>query len=277
MSTDTDGKAFDQFLQAVIEGATTVLEQIAAQECKVERCDPGQANSDIEVQFVSHGALEGAFAFAMPQATAVRWAKLLMGEPAQAAELTDDDREALYELSRQIAGQAGSRLEHAFGKTELKFTGAPDAAGWTQRATLSVGIGSESMTVELCFSDDLLRSLAGHNASPEKATTASPQPPAPTANSIPYEPGVRPDNLQLLLDVPLQVVLRFGKRELLLKDILELSPGSVLELDRQVTDPVDLLLDKKVIARGEVVVVDGNYGLRVTAVASPEEKLACLS
>ncbi len=78
------------------------------------------------------------------------------------------------------------------------------------------------------------------------------------------------------MDVALSLTLRFGQRELLLKEILELSPGSVLELDREVDEPVDLLLGRKVIARGEVVIVDGNYGLRVTEVASPAEKLACL-
>jgi flagellar motor switch protein FliN len=69
-----------------------------------------------------------------------------------------------------------------------------------------------------------------------------------------------------LLDVNLAVTLRFGGRELLLKDVLELSSGSVLELDRDVHEPVDLLLKDRVIARGEVVIVDGNYGLRVSEV-----------
>jgi len=53
-----------------------------------------------------------------------------------------------------------------------------------------------------------------------------------------------------------------------LRDILELGAGSVLELDREIQDPADLLLDGKLIARGEVVVVDGNFGLRVTEVVS---------
>jgi len=77
-------------------------------------------------------------------------------------------------------------------------------------------------------------------------------------------------NLDLLLDVELGVTLRFGQRRLLLREILDLNPGSVLDLDRQVADPVDMLLDGRVIARGEVVVFDGNYGLRVTEVAPAE-------
>jgi flagellar motor switch protein FliN/FliY len=76
-------------------------------------------------------------------------------------------------------------------------------------------------------------------------------------------------NLDLLMDVELEVTLRFGERRMLLRDILELGEGSVVELDRQVEEPVDLLLDGKLIARGEVVVVDGNYGLRVREMLTP--------
>jgi flagellar motor switch protein FliN/FliY len=83
-------------------------------------------------------------------------------------------------------------------------------------------------------------------------------------------------NLDLLLDIELDASLRFGTRQMLLKDIIELCSGSVVELDRHVQDPVDLLIDGKVIAQGEVVIVEGNYGLRILQVATPGEKIACL-
>ena len=67
----------------------------------------------------------------------------------------------------------------------------------------------------------------------------------------------------------LNVLLRFGQREMPLRDVLDLASGSIIELDRQVDDPVELLLDGKVIARGEAVIVDGNYGLRVTEIPQP--------
>jgi flagellar motor switch protein FliN/FliY len=76
-------------------------------------------------------------------------------------------------------------------------------------------------------------------------------------------------NLKLVMDVELNVTLRFGQRQLALREILELTSGSVIELDRQVEEPVELLLEGKVIARGEAVVIDGNYGLRVTEVPQP--------
>jgi flagellar motor switch protein FliN/FliY len=77
------------------------------------------------------------------------------------------------------------------------------------------------------------------------------------------------NNLNLVMDVELNVTLRFGQRQLTLREVLELTSGSVVELDRQVEEPVELLLEGKVIARGEAVVIDGNYGLRVIEVLQP--------
>jgi len=77
------------------------------------------------------------------------------------------------------------------------------------------------------------------------------------------------NNLNLMLDVELNVLLRFGQRRLSLREVLELRCGSVVELNRRVEDPVELVLDGRVIARGEAAIVDGNYGLRITEVARP--------
>jgi flagellar motor switch protein FliN len=58
-----------------------------------------------------------------------------------------------------------------------------------------------------------------------------------------------------------------------LGEILELGPGDVVELDRHVTDPVDLIVGNKIVARGDVVLIDGNFGLRVTEVSAPQKRL----
>jgi flagellar motor switch protein FliN/FliY len=77
---------------------------------------------------------------------------------------------------------------------------------------------------------------------------------------------VHPANLKLVMDVELNVSLRFGQRQMPLREVLGLASGSVVELDRKVNEPVELLLDGKLVARGEAVIVDGNYGLRVTEI-----------
>lgn len=74
--------------------------------------------------------------------------------------------------------------------------------------------------------------------------------------------------LERLLDIELEATIRFGAREMPLSELLEIGPGSVIALDRQVTDPVDLLVGDKVVARGEVVLVQGKFGLRVTEVVA---------
>jgi flagellar motor switch protein FliN len=81
-----------------------------------------------------------------------------------------------------------------------------------------------------------------------------------------YVAPVHPANLKLVMDVELNVSLRFGQRQMPLREALGLASGSIVELDRKVNEPVELLLDGKLVARGEAVIVDGNYGLRVTEI-----------
>jgi flagellar motor switch protein FliN len=78
---------------------------------------------------------------------------------------------------------------------------------------------------------------------------------------------------EVLLDIELEAALRFGCKELPLAEVLDLGPGDVVQLDRNVADPVDLIVGDKIVARGEVVLVNGNFGLRVTEVASPKRRL----
>lgn len=75
------------------------------------------------------------------------------------------------------------------------------------------------------------------------------------------------------LDLELEVRLHFGGREMRLAEALAIAPGTVLELDRDVTDPVDLLVGDRIVARGEVVVVGGNFALHVSEVLAPQPRL----
>jgi flagellar motor switch protein FliN/FliY len=91
--------------------------------------------------------------------------------------------------------------------------------------------------------------------------------------SAPAAPSALSPGLELLLDIELEASLRFGSREMPLGEILDLGPGDVVQLDRHVADPVDLIVGDKIVARGEVVLVNGNFGLRVTEVAAPKKRL----
>ena len=100
---------------------------------------------------------------------------------------------------------------------------------------------------------------------------------APRGNSAATAPqpasSVLNPGIELLLDVELEASLRFGCREMPLGQLLDLGPGDVVQLDRHVADPVDLIVGDKIVARGEVVLVNGNFGLRVTEVATPRKRL----
>ncbi len=85
-----------------------------------------------------------------------------------------------------------------------------------------------------------------------------------------------PRNLDLLMDVDLPVQIELGRTKLSISEILALGPGSVVELNKLAGEPVDLLVNNKVVAKGEVVVIDENFGLRVTQLITPEERLKAL-
>jgi flagellar motor switch protein FliN/FliY len=80
-------------------------------------------------------------------------------------------------------------------------------------------------------------------------------------------------NLSLLLDIPLKVTVELGRTQKQIKDILELSQGSIIELDKLAGEPVDILVNNKLIAKGEVVVIDENFGVRVTDIVSQWDRV----
>lgn len=80
-------------------------------------------------------------------------------------------------------------------------------------------------------------------------------------------------NIDLIMDVPLDVTVELGRTKRLIKDILEWGPGSVIELDKLAGEPVDVLINGKLVAKGEVVVIDDNFGVRITDILSPIKRL----
>ncbi|QYR19763.1 flagellar motor switch phosphatase FliY [Paenibacillus sp. sptzw28] len=88
-------------------------------------------------------------------------------------------------------------------------------------------------------------------------------------------PYIQPEdsNLNLLLDIPLKVTVELGRTQKQIKDILELSQGSIIELDKLAGEPVDILVNNKLIAKGEVVVIDENFGVRVTDIVSQWDRM----
>lgn len=99
------------------------------------------------------------------------------------------------------------------------------------------------------------------------------QPAAFQSFDEPEEQSNIKENIDFLLDVPLQISVELGKTKKLIKDILELTSGSVIELDKLAGDPVDIICNGKMIAKGEVVVIDENFGVRITDIISPSQRV----
>jgi flagellar motor switch protein FliN/FliY len=266
-----------RLVQHFAEAASTVLSQISGATLQAQPASlntPTQAATLIRIDI--SGALEGICEIALSAPMTGQFAALLTGEPPEPeGEISNDTCEASAELIQQICGNAADRLRGAFGPLELKprLAERDPASGERQRFLIPRDDGA------LDFELHILRLSAP--AKPSAAAQPTPQPAAQpmgkTATvATPAAAQSSNRNLDLLLDIELGVTLRFGSRQMLLKDILELCSGSVVELDRRVEEPVDLLIDGRLIAQGEVVIVEGNYGLRILQVATQGEKIACL-
>ncbi len=121
------------------------------------------------------------------------------------------------------------------------------------------------------------------DTTPADAADAEPAAPAEaTEQPAPLEEFEQPPateavgteiNLDALMDVQVTLSVEIGRSKLPIKQLLSLNQGSVIELDREVNDPLDLLVNGTLIARGDVVVVDGQFGLRLIDIVSPPERL----
>jgi flagellar motor switch protein FliN/FliY len=94
------------------------------------------------------------------------------------------------------------------------------------------------------------------------------------ANSSVTDPQSR--RLEMLLDVPLDLSVELGRSRMTIQDLLGLAPGAVVELDKIAGEPLDILVNNRLVARGEAVVVNDKFGVRITDIVSPAERLARL-
>jgi flagellar motor switch protein FliN/FliY len=230
-----------QYLQVWAESLTEALEPAAEYSLhwQAPADTPVPCSEDLLISVSCAGDLSGELSFRLDPPSA--------RQLAQAQELTDEARNAILDRFRKIASLVSARLQPRKADFQVSFgSGLPSSAVtcWLRAALSTPSI------FEVQLSDALAACLQ------------------PIQKRDPVPASANLEKLGMLMDVELEATLRFGGRRMLLKDILDLCAGSVVELNQQVQEPVELLLDGKLIARGEVVVVDGNYGLRVTEVVA---------
>jgi len=235
------------YLDCWTGAATALFEQALAGEPELAESLPKPlAPNSFGFAAAVGGDLEGRFAVVVDGAVLD---SPLMGEGM-------DQKAGWAELLREVAESAAGELLASTGKKCRIEKFEPTEGESKVSRAFQLKAGSRSFT--LLVRDEVRAPQPVVKPEPARAAAAAP----------PISPGV-----ELLLDVELEASLRFGCREMALGEILDLGPGDVVQLDRHIADPVDLIVGDKIVARGEVVLINGNFGLRITEVAAPRKRL----
>jgi len=257
----------------------------------------------IFVKSVYSKGITGAIFFSMPLKESTILVDLMLGGDGNPSDtLAGDSKDALSETFNQVMGSANQTLSDQAGET-LSISGLEILQFETfDVASISTALGpgpflniplatnQDSLKTNIhlltssILADQLKRKLgleAPEEPPPSSAPGSAPQAAgssqAQQAVHMSIESNVDTRNLDLLLDIELPVVVRMGHTEMPLGELLKLTPGSILELNRPADAPVDLLVNGKQIAKGEVVVVDGNFAFRITEIESTAQRLQNLS
>ncbi|MGA3344152.1 MAG: flagellar motor switch protein FliN [Terracidiphilus sp.] len=223
---------------------------------------PPDQSEPVWISLTLDGSLRGEFQLEFRRGDAALLASKFLRLAVD--EFGTEHSEALLKTVKSAINEFRSALEPEFGSFTVNAALASNPASERSHcARMTAADGEANRVSILMVLDPALSEALFLHSHPENAA-------ASVVDAIKAAAGKaapQPANLNLVMDVELNVTLRFGQRKLTLREVLDLTSGSVVELDRQVEEPVELLLDGVVIARGEAVVIDGNYGLRVTEVS----------
>ena len=219
------------------------------------------------------GEGSGTIAIVVPSAMGSALADMMLGgDGASKDTLDSDDLDALKEIISNVFGAISTNLSSqkdlpklSFKCTNIEFVSQSMDLSKFQKAYIF------SFDLDSIHSDFILLS----SESFAKLFDA-PQPSAQNTQNTESTSALSPTefkNINMILDVRLNVRVRIGQKRMLLKDVISMDIGSVIELNQLANDPLDILVDDKVIARGEVVIVDGNFGIQITDIGSRKERL----
>lgn len=268
---------------ATIEGLTGQAPTITLKEAEdisiVSNVIPPIAQ--IHVSF--SGAASGRGIVMMPPQLATALGDMMLGGDGESQDtMSDEDMDAAKEIVSNIVGAMSTTL--ASQKELPKFTIKPEKAdfipesgevnldGYAKMYVFSFSLGSINSLMMFAIDQTISNALNGTQATAPKAAEGS------IFDAVPAEPAVKLDdgemkNIGLIMGVKLPVRVRIGKKKMLLKDVLSMDIGSVIELNQLANDPLDILVDDHVIAQGEVVIVDGNFGVQITSIGTKRDRL----
>lgn len=196
---------------------------------------------------------------------------MLGGDGNSQSEATNDDLDAVKEMDSNVFGAIATAFKSQNDLPNLDFEvagieiieDASKLADFSNAYELSFSLKNANSSYIGVISKELVPYFEGGSASP-------------TASAGGAYPALSPEeirNIGMLLDVNLTVKVRIGQKKMLLKDVISMDIGSVVELNQLANDPLEVLIDNKVIAKGEVVIVDGNFGIQITDIGTKRERL----
>ncbi len=265
---------------ATIEGLTGYAPQISLKESEEVSIVSNVIAPIVQVHISFGGDGDGVVMLSPQLATAL--GDLMLGGDGEGKDEPDDeDLDATKEIVSNIVGSMSTTLS---SQKELpKFNIKPDSINfipegddvslsrYARMYVFSFSLGEINSLIMLAIDDSVNSALYGSSSS----SSAVSEDIFSTSSS---ESSVKLDdsdmrNISLIMGVKLPVRVRIGKKKMLLKDVLTMDIGSVIELNQLANDPLDILVDDQVIAQGEVVIVDGNFGVQITSIGSKRDRL----
>ncbi len=255
---------------ALVEELAIVLGALVGE---AGQASPASAPAGRSVEWVASstfgGPVEGSVAIGFSRDDGASLAKAVMGFD----DVPDDT--AVVDMIQEIAAQAfsalGQRTEAAGASLAPAVVTSTAPASGT--SSFVVTLGATLAPVVTCWCE-AARVAAAAPVSPSAAAGADA--PAGRAEATIPPAHATPDNLEVILDIDLPLTVRFGVTEMTLDALTRLGPGSVIDLGRSPDDPVEVLVNGRLVARGEVVVVAGNYGVRIHEVVSAADRIRSL-
>jgi flagellar motor switch protein FliN len=290
-SPSLDSDALRPDAEIILAQASAVLGTLLGRHSslgirEIRAADPGGLAEGMDdqgllVRLAFDQGLPGELCILVRKETAARLSGIMMGGDGNAA-YKDEDADALNEFGNQFMGAICTALGARHGATVTPsqartsgFAADDPPFGLSGAALIDADLsieGSPDSLFRLLLSPELASKLGGGASSPHEAEN-------PLASLGSFDTSLTrtmeesPPNIQMLLDINLNVTIELGRTRLSIRKILELGPGSIIELDRMAGEPVDLLVNDKVVAKGEVVVVDEYFGIRIISLVSPEERI----
>ncbi|WP_428739486.1 flagellar motor switch protein FliY [Sulfurimonas sp.] len=239
------------------------------------------------------GDVEADAMIALPPNLAASLSDMMMGEEASDREdVSDDDIDATKEIISNIFGAIANSLSAqkelpilSFNVENIELIGESEDVSLEQFSKMYVyqftlaSLNSLLMfIIDQKLTDKLFADPKAENVS-QTSEVESTTHNSSTNNTSPCRDNKiklseeEMNNISLIMDVKLPVKVRIGKKRMLLKDVLNMDIGSVIELNQLANDPLEILVDNHVIAEGEVVIVDGNFGVQITAIGTKKERL----